>query len=389
MRDNTQYFHINWIDGMKINKNLFIAQDDAIRNDLHDIASINLSNIKYGVLPPVVAGQNTFNVNISIDGQNTLRVSVLACQAITSGGVPINISAALRTGLNDPDGVPSVSHQFSQPSGETAFWVVLIVNPFERLPAGSIIVNESPPRFPYVLPRYTVQVVSDIQYPQFANHPLALIMGKVLVKGSGFKVDENYIPPSLSVNAHPKLLEVFSSLEVFLNKFEANCSKIIQKIFQRKQKNELSEMVLFLCDRTLLQLGQLINNFRWTLMYESPAYMLSTISALARVIKNTIDLYTDSGKDVLINYFTEWCDPKQGEIENTLLNMANERYDNNDINKSIEVVIAFVNFTSELFQTLSNLEFIGKRKEGYVVDEKIIEVADVQKPKTSSRFITR
>src|SRR5580692_11533076 len=114
MRANKQYFHINWIDGMKINKNIFIAQDDAMRNDLHDVASLNLSPIKYGVLPPLAAGQSTFNVNISLDNQNTLRVSILDCQAVTMGGVPVNISAALKIGPNDADAIPAISFPLPQ-----------------------------------------------------------------------------------------------------------------------------------------------------------------------------------------------------------------------------------------------------------------------------------
>ena len=390
MRDNTQYFHINWVDGMKINKNLFIAQDDAIRNDLHDLASMNLSPIRYGILPAVAPGQDTFNFNVSVDSQNTLRISLLSCQGVSSGGVSINISTMLKTGLSPTDGIPALTHYLPPTLGESAFWIVLTINPFERKPAGNLIMTESPPRFPYVLPAYSIIVVSDVQYAQFATHPFALTIGKVLVKGSGYKIDEHYIPPCISVNAHPALLQLYSDLEVFLNKLEVHCSRIIQKIFQRKQKNELSEMIQFLCDRTLIQLGQVINDFRWTTMYESPAYMLSSIAGLARIIKNTIDLYTDSGKDVLMNYFTEWCDPKQSGIENILISMVNERYDNNDINKSVITVVAFVNFIGELFHVLSNLEFIGKRKEGYVVDEKIFETpSQVQKPKTSSRFITR
>jgi len=390
MRDNTQYFHVNWIDGMKINKNLFIAQDDAFKNDLFDAASVNLSKIRYGVLPPASVAQDTFNVNVSIDAQNILRVSVLNCQAITQGGVPINISASAKAGIDSTDGAPSISYPLPPSSGELAYWIVLMVNPFEKRPSGPLIVNETPPRFPYVLPSYTVQVVSNIQYQQFAANPFALIIGKVLVVGSGFKIDEDYIPPCISVDAFPALLEFHSYIEAFLNKLEVNCTRIVQKIFQRKQKNDLSEMVLFVCDRILPQLGQTINNFRWTLLYAPPAHLLSSLSGLARIVKNSIDLYTDSGKDVLINYFTEWCDPKQGEIEQILINMLSERYDNNDINKSIITVMSFVSFIGELFQILSNLEFIGKRKEGYVVDEKIIQVApEIQKPKTSSRFISR
>ena len=389
MRENTQYFHVNWIDGMKINKNLFIAQDDAVRNDLHDVASLNLSKIKYGVLAPVTAGQNTFNVNISLDNQNTLRVSILSCQAITLGGVPINISAFSKMGPNETDAVPSSTFQLPLQGSESAFWVVLTVNPFEKQPAGNLIINETPPRFPFVLPVYTIEVISDMQYPQFANHPYALIIGKVLVKGTNLKVDDHYIPPCFSTSSHPALLELFTELESSMNKLESFCSKIVQKIYIRKQKNELSEMVLYLCERALIHLTQVVNNFRWTLMHESPAYMIASLSGLARIIKNTIDLHIGSGKDILINYFNEWCEPKQGEIEKILINMTNERYDNNDISKSITVVISFVDFVSELFEILSNLEFIGKRKEGYIVDEKPDEPVAEQKPKISSRFLAK
>lgn len=387
MRDKTQYFHINWIDGMKINKNIFIAQDDAIRNDLHDIASFNLSPIKYGVLPPLAAGHSTFNVNISIDNQNTLRVSIINCQAVTLGGVPVNISASLKIGPNDADANPAISFPLPPPSGESAFWVVLTINPFEKQPAGNLIVDETPPRFPFVLPVFTLLVISDNQYSQYASHPFGLMIGKVLVNGASYTIDEHYVPPCISVSAHPALVELYSDLESFLNRFEVLCSKIIQKIYVRKQKNDISELVLSLCDQTLSHLGYVINKFRWTLLHESPVYMFEALSGLARIMKNAIDLHIDSGKDILINYFTEWCDPQQGEIEKILVNMANQRYDNNDINKSIIVVIEFVNFIRELFEILNTLEFIGKRKEGIFVDEKKEEPADPQKTTHSSRFL--
>jgi hypothetical protein len=369
MRDNAQYFHVNWIDGMKINKNLFIAQDDAARSDLQDVAALNLSQIRYGVLPPAAAGQNTFNVNVSLDNQGTVRVAILSLQAVTLGGVPINVSAALKMGPNDTDAIPVTSFPLPPSSGGSAFWVVLVVSPFDRQPAGSLIINETPPRFPFVLPAYQVQVIDANQYSQFASHPYALIIGKIVLSGASYKIDEHYIPPCFSTSAHPALVELYSDIESFLNRFEVLCAKIIQKINFRKQKNELSDQVIVLCDKTLVCLAQIITNFRWTLIHESPAYLFEKLSGLARVMKNTIDLHIDSGKDVLINYFTEWCDPKQGEIEKILVNMANDRYDNNDINKNVLVVISFVNFITELFETLNNLEFIGKRKEGVFVDE--------------------
>ena len=67
MRDNIKHFPVNWIDGMKINKDHFIDQDNASRDMLQDVASLHLSPIRYGVLTTSVSGEDTFNVKMSIE----------------------------------------------------------------------------------------------------------------------------------------------------------------------------------------------------------------------------------------------------------------------------------------------------------------------------------
>ena len=57
MRDSLKHFPVNWIDGMKISKSHFIDQDDAWIDGLNDIASLNLSPVRYGILPPTAAGR--------------------------------------------------------------------------------------------------------------------------------------------------------------------------------------------------------------------------------------------------------------------------------------------------------------------------------------------
>ena len=74
MRDQLKHFPVNWIDGMKISKNHFIAQDDAAKNALYDLASLMVSPLRYGILPPSQDGEETYNIKISLDNQNTMRV---------------------------------------------------------------------------------------------------------------------------------------------------------------------------------------------------------------------------------------------------------------------------------------------------------------------------
>ena len=175
---------------MKINKNHFIEQDNAWTDAAQGNASLYLSPIRYGILPPSLAGDETFNVKISYDNQNTLRVSVINCQAITSGGVSICLPAFSTVGQAETGNILTESFPFTTSGNETVWWVFLFVHPFEKQSAGSPNLAENPPRFPNVLPTYTMQVVSETNYRQYAHHPYAMAIGKVVVNNNEVKIDQ-------------------------------------------------------------------------------------------------------------------------------------------------------------------------------------------------------
>ncbi|MDF2383707.1 type VI secretion system baseplate subunit TssK [Nostoc ellipsosporum NOK] len=373
------YFPVNWVDGMKINKDHFIAQDKAAADLLYQSLQGQLSPIRYGILADD-AGNDSFQVSLTADNQHTLKATVLQCRALTRGGIYIEIPSKASETL-------SATFTLS-PQTKTLFYVVLVVNPFDRQPAGDPDPEETPPRYPFTQPSYQVELADEARYRQFAANPFALTIGRVQAEAHGITVDEEYIPPCMSLHAHADLLQLHSELDQFLGGLELRCSQIVQKIFRKSQQNDLSELALFLCDRIMLQLGQSLTQMRRTLIYESPAALFVTISSLARVMKNTIDLRIGSGKDELMNYLSEWCELNQGELESLLTSVANLPYDHNNVNDSIAPVIRFARVISRLFETLSNLEFIGKRKEtGIFVKEEIKQTAVETTPaKTKRRF---
>ena len=67
MQVQSKYLAVNWTDGMKLNKEIFIAQDNARFLTVITFISSTLSPIRYGLLP----GDNNYNVQITIDNQNT------------------------------------------------------------------------------------------------------------------------------------------------------------------------------------------------------------------------------------------------------------------------------------------------------------------------------
>lgn len=382
MEQHNTYPHINWTDGMKLNKEVFIASDHAHTAEMQQLISSTLSAIRYGILPV----EDNFNVQISTDNQHTLRVTIMSCKALTIGGAYINISATEVNG--NPDANPALLLPLPTPVNEVC-WIVLTLNPFERVPFGNINPNENPPRFPHVKPGFSLQLATAHELSQYARNAYSLIIGKLLPAGGYFKVDTDYMPPVLSVNASQDLLGLHSELDSFLANLEQACARIVQKIYKKSQQNELAELAQFVCDRIMLYLSKAITDFRWLYLYESPAKMISAIVGLARTLKNTIDLRTGSGKEELMNYLSEWSELNQGELETLLSNMAILRYNHNDINENVTTVIGFAKVTGKLFNTLSNLEFIGKKKEAgiFVKEGYINDTTDTnQTPKPKRRF---
>lgn len=379
MEDQSRYLQVNWADGMKLNKDLFIAQDNAHTYLAQNLIASTLSPIRYGLVPAT----NNFNVQIAVDNQLTARVTVVSCKAITRGGAPVYIDAGEQSA--NSDGSPATTLQISSGNTNTFYWAVLIVKPYERNPFGEVNPTENPARFPYIKPGFEVILVENGQINQYAQHPLALMVGKLAVNGSNVTVDQDYLPPCISISASQDLLGLHSELDSFLAGLEQSCSQIVQKIYRKSQQNDLSELAQFLCDRIMLFLGKTITEYRWLDVHESPAKMISSIAGLARVIKNTIDLRIGSGKDELMTYLCEWCELNQGELEGLLSNMAAIRYNHNDINENIGDIIEFAKIIGRLFSTLSNLEFIGKKKESglFVKEEQQFtpQAADAPKPK--------
>jgi predicted component of type VI protein secretion system len=357
MKYQSKYLKVNWTDGMKLNKEIFMAQDQALASLSYDLIATTLSPFRYGIVPDT----ESFNVSIAVDNQNTIKITVLSCKAITQGGAPISIAATEPSGATD--GQPGTLLQVPSGTSDTNYWAVLLVQPYDRVPTGTIDPTETPVRFPFVRSGYEVLLIEDSQIHQYTQHPLALLIGKILVRAGTVKVDSDYLPPCISVTASPDLLGLHAELDSFLSGLELSCSLIVQKIYKKSQQNDLAELALFLCDRIMLHLGQSITHFRWGLVHESPAMLIRELVSLARIIKNTIDLRIGSGKDELMNYLCEWCELNPGELEAIFSNMAVLRYNHNDVNQAIHQIIDFAKVIGKLFSTLSTLEFIGKKKE--------------------------
>jgi hypothetical protein len=376
MAKQQYYLPVNWVDGMKINKNHFIDEQNARVQSQVFATGAHISQINYGLLPPIAGEHSPINLQMNFDNQQQVVVNLLSCRAVTPGGCVINIEQSEDNEyISVTEKILGLSVPFEELriKSETYF-VVLAVNPYKRIPTGNASEDELPLRIPYTLPQYSLSLISaeDLQYQRPGLYHL--VIGKFFIKEQNIQVDQNYIPPCVTSSSHPELIDVFAGMEAFISKMELYCTQILQKIIQKKQQNELAQIVQRICENMLQYSNSHAMIYRWSMLHQPPLHMLSVIASMARVLKNTLDQYLGSGKEELINYFMEWCDLKQGELENLITNLTNHKYLHEDINGTVELTVDFSKSISTLFHNLSRLEYIGKKRDANIfVKEEVVK----------------
>ena len=384
MIEKLNHFPVNWIDGMKINKSHFADVQDFVSDTVRDSVGIHTSMIDYGLLPV----PDPIKMSLIIDNHKLLRIKVEQCHAITPNGSRIAIGGGSSEGLNLSIPYPEAARELKE--NETAVLLACIsVNHFKRTPYGEPDPEENPPRYPYTHPEYSLNLIpeGDLQNTMGfgANY---LTVGKILVNAGESKIDDNYIPPSISVSSHPKLQDLYTEIDRFYGQIESYASQIAQKIHSKKQSTELALMMQVMSEKTLDYLGLEINKFRWLSPHNPPANMLLSVVALARILKNFTDARSGAGKEELLNYFSEWCNVSQGDFETIFSETINTEYNHNQMDLVVTKISRFMKTLEDLFSVLSRLDYIGKKRDGSIfVSENTDDKDTVIHAKRSRTFL--
>lgn len=368
MLPEIKYMPVNWVDGMKITKDHFMDTENAFYDRLRDANCHSLTNYSYGLLSPVSGSKSSLDVKISIDRTNRLRVTVLECRGITPGGGRIEI---LRTMSQTKSHAKEIHAEYDlskiEKNPAQTLFIVISVNPFSRIAAGTPDPDANPPRFPYAQPEYQLNLLTKEEI-KTENGIFHLCIGKLRVTGSSFELIENYIPPCSAVENHPDTVQTFEELSRFMVNMEKYTSEIIQKIYSKNQQNELAGSVLYLSEHIMSFLNSNILLFKWTYRERSPLFMVELFARFAKLIKNTVDIKSGAGTEQLLNYFKDWIvEVNQGEFESTLIDMMNVQYDHMDIDASIEKLQAFTRMMADVFKKLSKLDYIGEKKKADII----------------------
>ncbi|GHC57607.1 hypothetical protein [Ulvibacter litoralis] len=378
MKSNDKnHYRVNWIDGMKINKDHFIEMENSILELVKQSEQKNCNPTNFGLLPELSEDMTSMDVSISVDGQETIEVVLNTCRAITLGGHQIEITKNTKSLLEQTGYI--LKEQYAIDKEEKEWFVVVTVNPFKRIPVGNADPEEEPPRHPHVFSEYKLDVLpkSETSNQELGLHHITI--GKVILEDGKPVVDPDFIPPCRSIQSHPDLKFTYNEVGTFLNQMEAFSIHIIQKIHQKKQNNDLARMALHLSEQVMRYLNGSISDFRFKDRYEPPIMMISKIVNLGRVIKSSLDVYAGTGKEDFLNYLTDWCDLNQGAFEKVLISTIEMEYNHNDINSALTQVSSFTRLMLSLFKKLNELDYIGKKSNsGIFVKEEVVDNSEVK-----------
>ena len=362
MIEKLNHFPVNWIDGMKINKSHFLSMQDNVSELVNDAIGIHTTPMSYGLLDSGNQNKEATKITLGIDNHKLLRVRVEECHAITPNGSRIEISKSNTDTLDLQVPYPEDTYEI-KPGEQLVLLACISVNSKKRIPFGEPDPDEVPPRYPYTQPEYKLHLIKAEEFRSGIGYGgFYLAIGKVLI-GDTTVLDEDYIPPSITVACHPKLVDMQAQIARSFGQIEIYSVQISQKINRVQQTGVLAQTVMQLADNTGYFLGTHLTQFRWFSLHQHPAAMLSTVVSFARVMKNFIDSKSGAGKEELLNYFAEWCDISQGDLEILFTSLINAGYDHVHIDKTATLTMNALAKIEKLFETLNKLDYIGKKKE--------------------------
>ncbi|MBO2013017.1 hypothetical protein [Hymenobacter negativus] len=362
------YYPVNWVDGMKISRRHFAETERFTTDHLRDATALHLRPDSYGLLPATneLGSPASFELLLSVDAQNEVQARLTQCRAITAGGVRIEITASSAP-LSARSSLAQLLTAFNLSATEgLRFSVVLTANPFERVPTGTPAPEDVPPRYPYTRPAYELSFVPTQQLGSAASGAFTLVVGELLYADGELRPVTQFIPPSTALASHSSLLQALHQLDFQLTELETDAFKIIHKVKLRTDKRSpLADMVRELSERTVFALAQQLTTLRLMAATQPPIYLLDALLRIAKQVKTSLDSLTEGEREELLKYFEQWSETLPATLLGALQNAVTLTYNHHQVHEHLRQQQQLWQLIGAIFRQLSQLEYIGKNKEGW------------------------
>lgn len=370
-----QYHAVNWVDGMKISREHLVHQENFVIDLLRDANSIPINALNYGLLPATEKYGDKNLYEIHNTATNDAQLVIKKCTAVTLAGHRIELTdykVNIRRLAKEMTGA-------TQEEAEGVYYILASVNPFEKIPFGDIDSEEIPPRHPFTQPSHRIELVDVSVLNGSFSGGNYLVLGKVAIKSGIAQIDSNFIPPCTAVESHPKLMEYHGSFSSALGNIRQSAFKIIQKTSHKNQNNVMADNVKTMCRTIIRHTGENYFQLKNMVPVQPPVVMMNIFAKLALHLYNDTQMMVQAELEELLNYSMEWSEISPHTLLNQLSTVAEINYDHHNTGEDFFNISQLLKSLEHIFGKLSDLDYIGQRKENIIVNEQ--EVKSTNDPK--------
>lgn len=368
MIEPIKHYAVNWIDGMKISREHLVQQEDFIIDTIRDANSVGVNSFNYGLLPYSDSYGDKRIFEIQSTATNDAQLIIKKLSAVTLAGHRIEINDYK---VNIRSLAKELDAESSESNGD--YYILASVNPFDKVSFGDIDPEEIPPRHPFTKAHSKIELVETSLLSGGNSGGNYIILGKVALKSGIAQIDENFIPPCTSVESHPKLVEYYNQYSQSTSNLRLYAFKILQKVAHKNQNTELADNVKTICKTVIKHIGENYFQFKNMVYFQPPIYLMNVFSKLALHLYNDTQMMIPAELEEMLNYSLEWSEVAPHTILNQMSAVAEIDYrhhESGDIFKNIQVMLKSL---EQVLGKLSELDYIGQRKENVIVNEQQIK----------------
>lgn len=359
---------INWVDGMKVSQTHFNEQDNFIIDSIRDGNSLQINNFNYGILP--LSGQFSDKMVFEIysTATNDAQLVIKNCNAITLAGYRIEIPDF---SVNVRSLAKNLSSTDENIDGD--YYILISVNPFNKVPFGEIDPEETPPRHPHTKPNYNIEMVDVAALNSNLAGGNYIVLGKVNFRANFAQIDANFIPPVTSVQSHQKLVDYYSGYLRSVSNLQQFTFKILQKSSHKDQNTALATNVRALCKVLINSLADNYFQFKNMSLEQPPIYLVDIFSKTALHLYNATQMIPNAELEEMLNYSLEWSEVAPHTFIGQLTVVSEISYDHYNCGEYLKNIQSLLNCLEIVFGKLSELDYIGQRKENIIVTEQEVK----------------
>lgn len=315
-----KYLNINWIDGMKINKQHFIHCDNVRQYEMQTQTATFLKSYEYGLLPL----PNSEPILHIEDNHLCLH----HCSALTKYGQRIEVGPDQNIKM-DLSAMDAKWNQLSR------LMVTISADPYQREATGTPDLRELPPRQPYSLPTLSFGLAdpTQIKTDQFANQ--IVILGSLVKVMDTFTVDGDYLPPCRSIFSHPALLKRYMAIEEMVASIGMHSIQVVKNARSKKRRgeiNDLADNTFYLMEKIVFFLAHHMNHIRTLYKEESPIYLFSFLNSFGRVILTALKCLRSVDREALLRYYESHLGYQPSQFESDVQSLSQIKYDHLRLN---------------------------------------------------------